>query len=239
MAAHLNPCMNSVKLKFIIPTILIAFLCSFDCSGQLSSPVKYGSKKAFNYATICVKDAEHSKAITGFAVGFFAKLALNRNFSLQPEIYYTTKGSQVTYENPPLTGVAEFHLHYFEMPVFLVFNISDYFNLHAGPFISVLLNSSVKNISTENSFDFEQNAELQDYRLIETGVAAGTGTDIGIFSFGLRYNYSVTKIARDETLISGEFLIPDGNNIVVNIYLNIAVSELKRIYQYNQNNLTK
>jgi hypothetical protein len=54
--------------------------------------------------------------LTGFNAGL-CKIPVSKSFSIQPEIYYTTKGAEQTYNNVFYNGVAKFNINYIEVPV--------------------------------------------------------------------------------------------------------------------------
>jgi hypothetical protein len=55
------------------------------------------SKAELISLTIQIVDDEN--ILTGFNAGLYAKIPVSKSFSIQPEIYYTTKGAEQTYNN--------------------------------------------------------------------------------------------------------------------------------------------
>ncbi|MEP7170517.1 MAG: porin family protein, partial [Bacteroidota bacterium] len=135
----------NLTLKTITSLLVLVFISGTSIFAQDSNPVRFGIKGGVNFSNLYAKDAENSKMRTGFNVGLFAKLPLTNHIAVQPELYYTTKGAEITYNNIFVDGTAGFHLNYIELPLLIVGNITENFNVHAGPYAAFLINGKVKN----------------------------------------------------------------------------------------------
>ena len=139
-----------------------------------------------------------------------------------PELNYSTKGAKLTYNNLIAKGEAKFNLAYVEIPVLAVVNITENFNIHAGPYVGYLVSSNVTNESTNNSFNFEDNFDGDDFNRFDVGASVGLGIDLDSFSVGARYNYGLTNIGKERTFLGTSYTFPDAKNSVVNIYASFA-----------------
>ena len=112
------------SLKIIAVSFLILTFWQTSAFAQDSNPIRFGIKGGVNFSNLYVEDADDTKMRTGFNVGLFSKLPITSYFAVQPEIYYTSKGGEVVYDNSFVDGTAGFHLNYIEVPLMLVGNIT-------------------------------------------------------------------------------------------------------------------
>ena len=218
---------NSRTIKFseLIKTLLLLiFITPVTIKAQDSNPVRFGIKGGINFSDIYVKDVDDTKMRTGFNLGIFLKVPIANIIAIQPELYYTAKGAEISYKNDFIDGTAGFHLNYIELPLMIVGNISKNFNVHAGPYAAYLISGKVKNESNVSLFNFEDNLDTDDYNTFETGVAIGAGVDLNAIGIGLRYIYGLTTIGKERTILGNNYTIPDGTNGVVNLYVSLSLN---------------
>lgn len=97
------------------------------------------------------------KSRTSFHAGLVAEINLLENFSVQPELLYSSQGAKVD-------GIGDFNLDYISVPVMGKFYLlSDKLSLEAGPQFSFLVNDSQEAYNNQE-FDF--------------GVAGGLGLNL-------------------------------------------------------------
>ena len=216
-----NKNMNHTFRIFI--ALLICFILAHTLRAQEANTPRFGFKAGLNYSNLYAKDADNSKTHAGLNVGFFAKVPLSNWVSIQPEAYYTTKGADVTYNNVFATGTAKFNLNYVEVPLLFVFHVTRNFNVHLGPYAAVLVSGKVTNKSNVTLFDFEENIQVDDYNRLDAGVAAGLGIDLGALSIGARYNYGLTKVGKERSVLGVQYTLPDAVNGVFNLYVSVSV----------------
>ena len=210
----------------LIPLALVSIflLISFSIQAQDSIPTRIGIKGGVNFSTLYAENVDDTKMLTGINLGLFAKLPLSDHFALQPELYYTMKGAEVKYNNFFVDGTARFNLNYIEVPLLLVINITDFVNIHVGPYASYLISGRAKNESNVNLFDFEENLDTDDYNKFDLGIAAGVGLDFNAISLGLRYNHGTTTIGKEETFLGTTYTFPDAKNGVLSLYLSLSLN---------------
>jgi hypothetical protein len=196
------------------------------CNAQdiRSNPVRFGVKGGLNFSNLDVQDATNARWLIGFNLGLFTKQPITNFIAIQPELYYTTKGSNVTYNNLFVDGTARFNFNYLEFPLLLVLNPSDNFNIHVGPYVSYLLNGIVTNASSINLFNFENNINVDDYNRLDVGIVVGAGIDLGALGIGVRYNFGFTKIGRERSFLGNTYTFPDARNGVLNAYVSLSLN---------------
>jgi hypothetical protein len=154
----------------------------------------------------------------GFNLGVFTKLPITNSMAIQAELYYTTKGAEVIYNSTFVSGTSRFKLNYIEVPILLVINVTENFNIHAGPYAAYLVSAKTTNESDGGTFDFENDLNTDDYNTFDAGIAVGIGVDVKSLSFGLRYNYGLTKVGKERNYSGTNYSFPDAKNSVLNVY---------------------
>jgi hypothetical protein len=211
------------SIILITATILLSFTASISAKSQNTNPTQFGIKGGVNFSNLYTNDSEKDKTLTGFNIGIYSKLPLSGFFAFQPELLFTTKGSEVTYNNTFVNGTARFRLNYIEMPLLLVINVSHNFSIHGGPYVAYLASGNVKNESSVDQFNFEDNINVDDYNRFDAGVAAGASLDFRSISFGARFTYGLTKVGKEKTYMGTTYTFPDANNGVISFYASVPL----------------
>lgn len=211
------------NLKIIIALLLLTnSLYIANAQENNTNDFKFGIKGGVNFNNLNASNTTNNKVLIGYNLGFFAKLPITNSFAIQPEIYITTKGSELTYQNTFVTGTAKYELNYIEIPIMMVFNITNNFNFHLGPYASYLISSNVKNVQDIN-FNFENNIQSGDFNKFDTGIAAGLGYEAENIGFGVRYNFGLLTIGKEKTYFGTNYVFPDGKNSTINLYLTYSI----------------
>lgn len=214
-----------MKKSIILLSASMFLVLTMNISGkaQNTDSPKVGIKGGVNFSNLYTDDAENNKMMLGFNAGLFAKLPVSNNIAFQPEAYFTTKGAEVTYNNDFVNGTARFNLNYIEVPVLLVVNITDNFDISVGPYAGYLVSGTVKNSSNIDLFNFEDNINADDYNRFEVGFAAGAGFDFKLLSIGARYTYGFTKVGKERSYMGTTYTFPNANNGVLSVYASIPL----------------
>lgn len=218
------------NLKLLSWVIIILGTTSLKCSAQDTTstkekyPTKYGIKGGINFADLHTNSNDKSKVLVGFNIGGFAKLPIYKMVAIQPEIYYTTKGADVTYNNLIAQGTARFTLNYIEIPILLIVNLNENFNVYVGPYASALVSGKVKNKSNTVLYDYEHNIKRENYTDYDLGIIVGGGVDIGRIGFGGRYCYGTKTVGKQKDFAGSLQRFPDSKNGVLNFYVSIALN---------------
>jgi hypothetical protein len=145
-----------------------------------SQSLKFGLKAGINLANYSGSDINTS-TITSFHAGLVSELKVFKNFSLQPELLYSTQGAEIDELGQQFTN----ELGYVSIPVLAKFYLEDNLSLELGPQFSFLL-SERNNVQAgdSNTFDF--------------AVAAGLSYKLGKHFFVQgRYGLGLTEPKRD------------------------------------------
>lgn len=207
-------------------SLLLLFLTpSWSKAQETDAPrsSRFGVKAGVNFANLPTKNADNNM-LTGINIGVFGKIPIIKMIAFQTELYFTAKGSEVTYKGAFADGTARFKLNYLEVPLLLVVNINDNVNVHLGAFGSYLINGKVKNASTISLFDYEKQIDTDDFNNFDAGIAAGVGLDIGAVSLGLRYNQGLKKVGNEKQYNGTAYTFPDAKNSVLNLYLALSLN---------------
>ncbi|MGO4822281.1 MULTISPECIES: porin family protein [unclassified Flavobacterium] len=188
---------------------------------MLKAPT-FGFKGGVNFSNLYTDNVDDNNVLTGFNAGLFAKLPVSNTVAIQPEIYYTTKGAEVTYNNAFANGTAKFNVNYVEVPVLLVVNLTDKFNIHAGPYAAYMVSGKTEN--DNNLFTSNDELDTNDFNKFDAGIAAGLGVDLEVLSFGVRYNYGLTKVGKERDYSGTSYTYPDAKNSVLNVYVGFALN---------------
>jgi hypothetical protein len=170
---------------------MILLLCVAASAQQTTVGVTgKGLKLGFGIANISTEYTELNDFLdsrVGFSGGGFLTYAFNRQFAVQPEILYVTKGAakDLFFFN------AHLNLDYLEIPVLLKFDFMPdgkiHPNLFAGPALDVLLASKFHIIS--ETYDIKDYTKSTDFSLV-----FGGGLDYKHVTFDIRYSLGLTNI---------------------------------------------
>lgn len=115
-----------------------------------SQGIKVGLKAGINYANFTNSDVQ-TDAITSFHGGLVTEFSLLKNFSIQPELLYSTQGAELNDFGQQIKN----ELGYISIPVLAKFYLNDDLSLEVGPQASFLLSERNEvNAGDSNTFDF-------------------------------------------------------------------------------------
>jgi hypothetical protein len=206
------------NLLKISTALIIVLGFTIKSQAQTSTP-EFGIKGGINFSNMYTDDVDDENVLTSFNAGVYSNFPVTSFISIQPELLYSRKGSELVYNNAFATGTAKFRLDYVELPVLLKLNLTKNLNVHAGPYFAYLVNAKVTNETQNGTFDFENNYDTNDFQKFDTGISAGIGLDFDATHIGLRYNYGFTPVGKERTIGGSTYTIPDGKNSNLSLYL--------------------
>ena len=207
------------KSKNLIFASLALVLISITGIQAQEKTASYGFKGGLNFSNLYTDNVDDNNVLTGFNAGLYAKFPISKGIAIQPEISYTTKGAELVYNNAFVKGVAKFNVNYIEVPVLLVMNITDNFNLHVGPYAAYMVSGKTSNDS--NLISTQRELDTKDFNKFDAGLAGGLGIDLDVVNFGVRYNYGLTKIAKQSNT---SFISSDAKNSVLSVYIGLRLN---------------
>lgn len=205
------------NLKKALAVVLLTIGVTTTIQAQ-ESGASIGIKGGINMSNLYTKDVDDENVLAGFNVGLFAELPITSSLSLQPEVSFTTKGAELNYNNAFAQGTGKFRLNYIEVPVLLKANLTKNFNIHFGPYAAFLVDSKITNESQSGTYNFEENINKDDLNKFDYGVAAGIGFDFDSFGLGARYNYGLSTVGKERTVLGQTYTFPDSKNSVLSVY---------------------
>ncbi len=211
----------------IISTNLQAQVTLGNRQTDTDRDVEFGVKAGLNLATIAVEDVDENNFKAGFHAGVSAKFPLSESFALQPEVLFTQKGVKTTYDADFLgfdvaDGETTYNLNYVDIPIYAVYNFTDNFNLHLGPYLGILVDASVDTQTEVLDFvNIDNTEEINEDRFnsITYGLTGGLGFELGMISIGANYNLGLAPVAEEDDI--AEELIGEATNNVIQIYIGI------------------
>jgi hypothetical protein len=91
----------------------------------------------------------------------YAKFPITNSVSIQPEISYTTKGAELSYNNAFANGTATFKKIILKF-LYCLFNLTNALNVHAGPYAAYMVSGKTTNDS--NLFTSETKLNTNDFK---------------------------------------------------------------------------
>lgn len=184
---------------------------------------EFGVKGGFNMSNFLSDDDEATdeNILYGFNAGVYATLPISNFVAIQPEVLFTTRGSELEYDTDLGSGNTKFKLNYIEVPLLVRVNITKNFNLQAGGYASYLVSSKV---TGDGAVDFEEEIDTDDLNKFDAGIVAGVGVDFSPISIGVRYNYGLTTIGKERTIAGETYRFPDAKNSNLSVYLSYKLN---------------
>ena len=172
--------------KVILLTAIL--MTGFAASAQTwSDDVQFGVRGGLNFSTVTGDDFDSPDGRTSFYAGLLAELPLSDLVSLQPEVFYSAQGYDVS------SGAVDssYNLDYVQVPVLLKVYLIDGLNLQAGPQFGFKVNEDIDFDTNQGTLDFDTDAvNTFDFQL-------SAGAEYKLFSkifVQARYTYGFTDV---------------------------------------------
>ena len=209
--------------KLLATAIVMAFTATSinaqTNSNTSSNEAEFGVKGGFNISNMYTENADDENVLYGFNAGVYATFPMSDLISIQPELYYTTKGSELKYNNSFIEGNTKLRLDYIQLPVMVKFNVGEHFNIHVGPYGAFMVGAKVKSENDLGIFEVDEKLDTDDFEKFEFGVAAGVEFAFDPLTVGLRYDYGLTTVGKEQDFMGSNFTFPDAKNSLLNVYL--------------------
>jgi hypothetical protein len=164
---------------------LLAFF-SVIAIGSYAQGVSGGLKLGLNLANQTISAGSFTTSPSfrpSLHAGGYLTLMISSKLGVQPEVLYSGQGAK--------SGEYTLKLNYIAVPVLVRFNITDRFNIHAGPQIGILAAAKAKMGSESEDIKDE-------FKSTDIGIAAGLGVDLPMgLNFGFRFVKGMSNIAAD------------------------------------------
>jgi hypothetical protein len=181
--------------KTIAATVLVAIgLFTTSADAQTQGRVRTGIKGGLSASTLQFNEVDFSnrKERIGFHAGLFTQIPVGSAFAIQPELLYVNKGASTNYRFAAQDNNASFNLNYVDLPVLATFKLGNAVEIQAGPYVSYLLNTNVRNTGT---FNPSINLNADQFNRVDYGLAGGLNVYFGQVLLGVRYTQGLQRIA--------------------------------------------
>jgi hypothetical protein len=132
--------------------ILVAVIAIFSLVG-VNAQTSFGAKAGLNSATL-IGDVDGNKSLIGFNAGVFAEIPLADSFYLQPELLYSTQGTEdYRYLSNSIPLVDKLNLDYINLPIMFKYDVANRFYLEAGPQVGFLVSAKRGNADIKDEFE--------------------------------------------------------------------------------------
>ncbi|MBK6265286.1 PorT family protein [Marivirga sp. S37H4] len=195
--------------------LFFAVLCVFSLKATAQES-QSGIRGALNLSNLYVDDVDDENMKPGFAVGFYFRKNIADVVSIQPEINYSLKGSQINYNSFLGNGKYRFNLSYIEIPVLANFHVGESLYFSAGPYVAALIAAKVKDVDGDGTVNSVRELDRDDFNTFDYGVAAGVGFDFSGGTAGVRYNYGLNEVAPNNDGLE------NGKNSVLQFFVGFA-----------------
>lgn len=180
--------------------ILTFALITIGFCANAQQEIKFGPKAGVNFSTI--SNTPKSKMLTGFYVGAVSEIKFSENFSLQPELVYSSQGAKNEYTETNL-GITSHHknhdkIEYINIPILAKYYIYEDLSIELGPQFGFLVKAenkdeiSINNNTTKENTDFKNEINSFDFSI---GVGLAYDLANGFF-INARYNFGLTGIGK-------------------------------------------
>ncbi len=173
-----NQLVNRVLL-FVIAIVGISTI------SQGQAKVELGLKGGVNLANINTEASigENYDAATGFHIGPYLLVKV-ANIGIQPEILYSTKGTDISVDN--ISETLQQRSAYLDIPVMFKLYTVMGINIQAGPQVGLLLSAEQDQLTINGStVDIEEGVDISEFRKSsDFSAAVGLGWDA---PFGLNF----------------------------------------------------
>jgi hypothetical protein len=206
------------SMKKIILSAVFTFATVTILSAQ---DVNYGVKLGLSNPKLSgfYGEVGHTAKI-GFNLGGFVEVVVSDQFSLQPELLFSTQGANT--KETEITYKSRLNLNYLNIPIMGKYYLQDYISIEFGPQFGFLV--SKKEIYPDEQM-YESDESITDYvKNFDLGFNVGGSYDLNEkLSINLRYNIGLSNIFKDDSDEPGDYneynefdggIIPAKNRVV-------------------------
>lgn len=170
----------------------LLIVAAFISTGMfVNAQTTYGVKAGANFYQFGGEDGsdiESQKMKVGFNLGGFVNLALSEQFSIQPELLFSSQGTMQKSGEAKVT----WNLNYINIPVMAQYNTASGFYAETGPEIGFLMSAKAK-VKVDGESDSEDIKDQFKGFNFSWGLGAGYKLSSGL-GIGARYVLGLANI---------------------------------------------
>lgn len=207
---------TKLKFKLLLTMSVLIMTASSTLMAQTSDPnpsARVGIKAGLNVSNLYINDVNDENARFGFNGGLYGQILSSDVFAIQPELLFSTKGSQADYGGI-VNSTVRFNLNYIDLPLLAVIKLGPSAEIHAGPYFSYLLSANID--YSGNIGNGTEQINRDNLKSYDWGWSGGLGLNFGPVQVGARYNYGMVKIADSNGARS---LLGNSKNSVAQLYV--------------------
>ncbi|MFI5218451.1 MAG: porin family protein [Bacteroidia bacterium] len=185
-------------MKKLFFTVCYCFAITFSMAQvHMDEGASMGVRAGMNFSLLNFGNASESFS-PGASIGIFSKATLQGQFSFQPELSASMQNTNVEFDES--LGGAKFSLsfYYAEVAFLGVYNINYHVSVHAGAFLSYLFRFTSKNENV--NVEAENYISRKNFYDINFGLITGGAYEFKRFDIGLRMNFGMFTIGKNDTL---------------------------------------
>lgn len=152
----------------------------------VNAQVAFGAKAGVNFSDITGERVDSFDGRTSFHIGVVAEIEISEKFSLQPELIYSSQGSNYTedFDGEDFDGLVK--VDYLNIPLMAKYYVIKGLSLEAGPQIGFLL-------SAKDEYEDEED-DIKDFlKSTDFGINFGLGYKLESgLNFSARYNLGLS-----------------------------------------------
>lgn len=165
---------------------LIGLIAAMMITGTaMAQHNNFGIKGGLNAYTIYSDDNSTADTKIGFHLGLISHIHLGNQFAIQPELIYSTQGSQYTIGST----TAKLNLNYVNVPLLFQYMFDNGFRLMAGPQVGFLVSAKTEIDNTKT--DVKDNLKKIE---LAFGIGASYVHPPSGFGVDARYNFGLNNI---------------------------------------------
>jgi hypothetical protein len=192
-------------MKKIFAVLIFCLMITGVGFAQERATSGFGIRAGINGSNI-VTDGDNDFSFRfGPMAGVYARLGLFRNLTIQPELLYSLQGGEFEVEDPANNQqtVIRDRLHYLNLPVLAQFWLTNGLNIHAGPYVGLLLDVASDGRNTVSA----------NYQRFDYGGTVGIEYEFPFgLNFGGRYNLGFYDIAGENHNVNATGPVIEGRN---------------------------
>lgn len=214
-------------MKHLVNTTLVIILAAaFTLTGNVSTAQEtvFGLKGGANFSNLTLENNNDKNILTGFHLGGWVSLPLTEQFSLQPELLYSTKGTRWEMQESTMSADAKVKLDYLEIPVNLVYNLARDVDFQVGPYVGLLLSAKADATLTggSGSVTVVQDLEKDNFKPADFGLQGGMRFALKPLYLGFTYKLGLSEVAADSG--NARTFFGDASNRSIQLFVGYSFS---------------